>query len=102
MADQLDLSGSLRGEVSLKPEEHADDRAARIRNEARAALIEDCKGIVVFAATLLGLSGVASVACYKGLFDPTATPETQRWAQAALTAVVSGSISFLLGRKIGK
>jgi hypothetical protein len=102
MAEQLDLSGSLRGEVSLKPEEHVDDRAARIRNEARAALIEDCKGVAVFVGTLLGLGAVACVAGYKGVFDPAANPETQRWAQAVLTAVVSGSISFVLGRKVSK
>ena len=48
-ADQIDLSGSLRGQVSVKPEEPPDERAARLRAEQRSALIEDCKGVAVFA-----------------------------------------------------
>lgn len=102
MADQLDLQSLLRGQVSVKPEEHDQDRAARIRREDRAALIDDCKGIVVFACLLLAIGGIAALSVFKGFFDPSATPDTQRWAQQVLTAVVSGSISFVVGRKVGK
>jgi len=42
-ADKIDLSGSLQGQVSVKPEEHPDERTARLRAEQRGALIEDCK-----------------------------------------------------------
>lgn len=102
MADQLDLQSVLRGQVSVKPEEHDQDRAARIRREDRAALIEDCKGVVVFVCVLLVIGAIAALSVFKGFFDPSATAETQRWAQAILTAVVSGSISFVVGRKVGK
>jgi hypothetical protein len=31
-------------------------------------------------------------------FDKTASAETQKWAQTALTALVSGGVAFLFGR----
>jgi hypothetical protein len=102
MAQKLDIGGSLMGEVSLKPEEHADDRAARIRREERASRFEEYKNAAVFAVILFGLVVIASVSAYKGLLDPTATIDTQRAALAILTVVVSNSISFVMGRKVGK
>ena len=53
--DQIDLSGSLKGQVSVKPGEPPDERAARLRAEQRGALIEDRKGVAVFVVLLMGL-----------------------------------------------
>ena len=49
---QIDLAGSLKGQVSVKPEEHPDEMAARLEAERRNARIEDWKGIAVFAVIL--------------------------------------------------
>jgi hypothetical protein len=39
--NRLDRSGLLQGQISVTPEEHQQDRAARLHKEGRAALIED-------------------------------------------------------------
>jgi hypothetical protein len=51
-ANQIDLTGGFAGQVSITPEEHPDQRAARLKAEARQSLIEDCKGVVVIAERL--------------------------------------------------
>lgn len=100
-ADRIDLSGSLAGEVSIKPAEHSDERAARLKAEARQGLIEDCKGVAVFIVLLLAIVAVGGVAAYEGLLDTSASPDTRRWSQTILSALMSGGISFIVGRKIG-
>jgi hypothetical protein len=101
--DVLDLGAVVKsGQVTVTPEEHPDDRAARLRREERASIIEEYKGIVVFAVILCGIMSIAALSAYKGLLDPTASPETQRWGQGILTVVMSSAISFFIGRKVGK
>jgi hypothetical protein len=99
---QIDLSGSLKGQVSVTPEEHPDERANRLLAERRSALIEDCKGIAVFAVLLLGIVGIAVLAAYETFFDAIASADTRRWSQTVLSAVVAGGVSFVIGRKVGK
>jgi len=101
-ADKIDLSGSLQGQVSVKPEEHPDERTARLRAEQRGALIEDCKGVAVFVVLLAGIVAIGVLSGYEAFFDAAASPDTQRWSQTILAAVVTGAISFVVGRKIGK
>lgn len=100
--DQLDIGGSLRGQVSVTPEEHPEDRAARLGKEKRAACIEDCKGVAVFTVLLLGIVGIAILSAYEGFLDAAASSDTKRWAQTVLSTVLAGSISFVIGRKVGK
>jgi hypothetical protein len=100
--DQIDLSGSLQGQVSVKPEEHPEDRTARIRAEQRSALIEDCKGVAVFVVLLVGIVAIAILSAYEGFFDATASPDTRRWSQTILAALMTGAVSFVVGRKVGK
>jgi len=100
--DQIDLSGSLKGQVSVKPEEHPEDRTARLRTEQRGALIEDCKGIAVFAALLVGIVAIGILSAYEGFFDAMAPPDTKRWSQTILSALMTGAVSFVVGRKVGK
>ena len=69
-ADRLDLSASLAGQVSVKPEEHPDERSARLRTEARQALIEDCKGVAVFVVLLLAVIAAGAIAPMKGFGMP--------------------------------
>jgi hypothetical protein len=100
--NKIDVAGSLRGQISVTPDEHPDDRAARLRAEQRAALIENGKGVAVFAVLLLALVGLGLLAVYEGVFDATASAETRHWAQTILAALVTGAISFVVGRKIGR
>jgi len=113
--DKLSLGPRLGGQVkfSLEPEEHPDNRAARItleseeqaakrRLESRAALIEDYKGVAVFVVILVSVVALGILCAYEGIFDPNASTDTKRWAQTVLSAVVSGGLSFVVGRKVGK
>jgi hypothetical protein len=112
---ELNFDPSLGGqlEFSLKPEEHPDNRAARLklefeeqaakrRLEGRTALIEDYKGVAVFVVILVSILALGILCAYEGIFDPNASTDTKRWAQTVLSAVVSGGLSFVVGRKVGK
>jgi hypothetical protein len=100
--DQIDLSGSLKGQVSVKPEEHPEERAVRLRSEQRGALIEDCKGIAVFVVLLVGMAAIGILSAYEGIFDTVASADTKRWSQTILSALMAGAVSFVVGRKVGK
>ena len=100
-ANQIDLTGGFAGQVSIIPEEHPEQRAARLKAEARQSLIEDCKGVAVFVVLLLTVIAVGSIAAYEGFLDTNASPDTKRWGQTILSALMSGGISFVIGRKVG-
>jgi hypothetical protein len=100
--DQIDLSGSLKGQVSVRPEEHPDERNARLRSEQRAALIEDCKSVAVFVVLLASAIAIGVMAAYEGFFDSSASADAKRWSQTTLSALMAGAISFVVGRKVGK
>lgn len=103
MADKLDLRTVIDpGQLSVAPGEHVLDRKFRLRKEARGALIEDVKGIIVFGVVLLAIISIGALSAYKGFFDATATAEVQKWGQQILNIVAASSISFVIGRKVGK
>ncbi len=103
MAGKIDLEElSKWGDVSISPAESPEEQAVRLRAEARAALLQHIKEMVTFSAVFLLLTGVTAVCIYSILFDKMASAETQKWAQTALTVLVSGSVSFLFGRALGK
>lgn len=101
MTTPLNIKGDLQGQVTLTPEEHPDDRAARLRTEARRELIHDCKEAILFGLLSCGVVLVGVVAAYEGVWDMNTAPETKRWAQTVLSALMTGGISFVVGRRIG-
>lgn len=101
MTTPLNIKGDLQGQVTLTPEEHPDDRSARLKTEARREFIHDCKEVVLFVLLSCGVVLVGLVAAYEGVWDMSATPETKRWGQTVLSALMTGGISFVVGRKIG-
>jgi hypothetical protein len=98
----IDLTASLRGQISVTPEEDPDEKAARLKAEARSAMIEDWKGIATFTVLLLGLCATGCLSAYEGFFDPSSSADTKRWSQTVLSSLVTGGISFVIGRKMGK
>ena len=114
MPTQINLDGVVpRGELALAREEHPDERAARLKKEAnettarlkqegRAALIKDCQDVASFTVLYLFLIGMVVICVYLILFSATVPPETQRWSQSLLAAILSGTVSFIVGRKVGK
>ena len=101
MAAPLNISGNLQGLVTFTPEEHPDDRATRLKTEARRDLIQDWKDGALFGVLLTGVVAVGMIAGYVGFWDAAASSDTKRWGQTVLSVVVTGGISFIAGRKIG-
>jgi len=97
-----DLTGRFTGEVSVKPEEHPDDRALRLKTEHRQAVIADFQNVAIFITLLIAIIFVGALAAYEGILDPTATPDSKRWAQTILSAILAGGISFVVGRQTKK
>ena len=100
---RLDIGDILpASDVTIEPSERDDERAARLVNEKRAKLFEDCKSMILFVVVLIALVAIGVLCAHMIFFDKSATPETQKWAETALTALVSGGLSFLVGKSVGK
>jgi hypothetical protein len=96
---RLDLDRLVRkGTVELAAEENADERASRLRRER----VELWKGTVLFLATLAGVAAVGAVAGYAAFLAEGVDEPTRQRAHTLLVAVVSGGVSFLLGRGLSK
>jgi len=94
------LSGVAKLRLDLK--KHPNEMAARLRQESGAALIDHCKDVAIFVALYFFLIIMVLICIYFLIIAPSVPPETQRWSQSMLPAILSGSVSFLVGRKIGK
>ena len=103
-SDTINLKDALgpRATLTIEPEESAAEHASRIAAESRSKLIEDCKGVAVFAVTLIAFVLVAWLAAYEGFLNSKASPETIHWGQVGLTTLFTSSLTFLLGRTVGK
>lgn len=96
--DTIDLSLALRGDITVTPEVHPDDRAQKLRIESRQALFEDIQRMVVFVVILVALIIIGAVAGYIGIVSSKAPSDAQQWCRNVLSAVVTGGISFVLGK----
>jgi hypothetical protein len=96
---RLDL-GSIFAEsdVTIAPSERDDERTARIVKESGAALWADIRSMILFFVVLIAMIALVVLSGHLVFFDKTAAPETQKWAQTVLTALVSGGVAFLFGR----
>ncbi len=101
MGAPFNIQAELKGDVTVTPEVHPDERAARLKTDSRRALIQDYKDIAVFVVLLVVIVIVSVIAAYEGLWDTSAAPDTKRWAQTILSSLMTGGISFVVGRKIG-
>ena len=97
MSERLDLNQLVkRGTVELGPEEHPEERAARLGRDRRRDLREH----ILFFAVLVGLLATGTAAAWVVLLDRNADPETRKYAQTLLTLLVSGGAGFLFGRAL--
>jgi hypothetical protein len=83
-----------RTTITIEAQETAEERQARLMREGRQHMFEMVRSYVILVVILI--LGAASL--FEAVFDATASPETKRWAQTALTALFSGSVSFVLGQ----
>jgi hypothetical protein len=91
-----------RASINIDPEETPAERSARLQNEDRQARFEMVKNYVVFFAVLIGIVLVGSLCTYEAVFNAVASAETKRWAQTTLSALFTGSVSFVLGQMTAK
>jgi hypothetical protein len=105
MAEQLDVNAEARRkqyamyDVSLRSEEHPEDRAHRHRVEWLDARFQQGKSTFLF---VFALGGVIMVLwyCVETIREPTTIPEEKKWALAALTTIVSGLLGFVTGKAL--
>jgi len=103
MTNTLDVDGLIKkGELTLSPEEHPDERTSRLRNDDRKKLIDDVKGVVLFAAMLLAIIGIGGMCAFLIWPATNASADAQRWAETILSSLLTGSIAFLVGRAMPK
>src|SRR3954464_13719640 len=106
MTQNLNINEMIgRGEIKelkFSPEEHPEERTSRLKCEARSKLLEDVKGMIIFFVLLTGLVAISALCVYLIAYDVSASPETKRWSQTVLAGLVSGSVSYLVGRAVGK
>ena len=86
--------------VTVEPPEHDDERTVRLIKEKREALLDDIRSMTLFFVILIALLVLGVLCGNLVFFDKTASPETQKWAQTALTAIVSGGVAFIFGRSL--
>jgi hypothetical protein len=89
---------STRATISIDPEETVEERAARLKQEGREHTVELVKGCVVFGVIVLAMIFIGGLCAYESVFDPTASPDTKRWAQTTLSVLFAGGVSFVVGR----
>jgi hypothetical protein len=91
-----------RASVQVEPEEAVEERNARLAQEKADAKLVRVKAYVVFFVIVTALIVVGTLCIYAGIFDPTASADTKRWAQTLLSALFAGSVSFVLGQATAK
>ena len=100
MANELDLNNALgkRATITIEPEESQEEHTALITSEARQDTVDMVKSCVLFFLVVTAIIIVGGLCSYEGIFDATATSDTKRWAQTTLSALFTGSLSFVLGQ----
>lgn len=87
-AQEIDFSGRLAAEITVRPPEPPQDGDLRRR-----------KDWLVFLTIILSIIIIGLLAIYEGFLDPTATASARHWGQTAISALFTGGISFVLGQK---
>jgi uncharacterized membrane protein YgcG len=104
--EQLDLAHLTemlgRASISIDPEESPEEHTARIAKEQREATFEIVKGYVLFFVIVIAIILIGALCAYEAAFDSTATVDTKRVAWTILSALFTGSVSFVLGQRSAK
>jgi len=101
--DQLDLQQLLgRATIRIDPEESAEAHTARIAKEQSEATFEMVKNYVLFFIIIGAIIVIGTLCVYEAIYDSTATIETKRVAWTMLSALFTGSVSFVLGQKTAR
>jgi hypothetical protein len=91
-----------RATISIGPEESAEAHKARIAKEQSEATFEMVKNYVLFFIIIGAIIVIGTLRIYEAIYDSTATIETKRVAWTMLSALFTGSVSFVLGQKTAR
>lgn len=99
----LSLANLPDGRVSWEytSAEHPDDRALRLSTLDRQTRIADYQNVAVFVVMLAAVTFLGGMAAYAAFVPGAADDGERKWALALLSALFSGSLGFVVGRKIG-
>jgi hypothetical protein len=98
--DLVNIFGN--NDVTIKPKEHDEETKVRLAAETRAGLLADIRNMILFFVVLGVVLTIGFLCAEFIFFNKAASPETQKWAQTVLTALISGGSSFLVGKAVAK
>ncbi|RVU19770.1 hypothetical protein [Methylobacterium oryzihabitans] len=99
MPNEIRLDEALGDAViRIEPRENSDDRAERLRRERAESRFELAKRYVSLGMFCTGIIAITTVSVYVAAFDPSASPDTKRWAQLTVSSIITGGLSFILGQ----
>jgi hypothetical protein len=97
--ETLDLTKMFgRATIAIDPEETPEEHTARIKKEQREATFDIVKSYVLFFVIVAAIIFIGGLCAYESVFDASATPDTKRSAWTMLSALFTGSVSFVLGQ----
>ncbi len=103
MPQQLRIDDALdRASITIGSPETPEERQHRLDRDREKQRYELFKSYVVFIGLFSTLTAVAAVCLYAAVFDQAASPDTKRWAQTVLSAILAGAISFVVGQSTAK
>lgn len=99
MPERIDLADLLQsGSVTVTPNEHDEDRSARIWRDNCNHISSLAREWVTFLVVMALMGMTFYFAIDTLLFQVNARPAAIEWANRALIALGSGALSFFLGR----
>jgi len=104
MTSRVDIGELAKNaDYVLKSQEHPDDRSARLVMEARRRMLDDWKDFTIFLCVVFFFVAVTGLSLWLLIVQrSTLSPETQKWAETIIFSMVSGSITYFLGKHVGK
>lgn len=105
MPKTIDLNESFgRASVKIDKEEHADERVSRLKREERTARFEIVRSYLalgfVSISVLVGTACCFYIVVQKSIGIPV-SEEGFKFATYVLNTVVTGTVSYLIGQKVG-
>lgn len=98
---KTDLADVLaRGAISVTPPETAEDAQHRRTAEKADADWTRLQKQWLFFVSLAFVLGAAVLAAWIAFASSTASPEQQKWAMGAITAILSGFFGFMGGKAL--
>jgi hypothetical protein len=94
--DKISESKNLK--VNIATADTPEEIAFKLSREESDAKYHRIKDLILFIAVLLGVSVIVYV-CLNTAINNSTTPDDKKWATSILTAIVSGGVGYLTGKR---